>query len=168
MCVRQCVKVVLLRISPSSHLNSHSSHLSGRLLLWINLFPARELLWVQQYSHSSHLYGRLPLWEGLDSNQYSRSSHLYGRSPVWKGLDPNLWPSKSRSMSQSTVFAMTHSMANVKIYKHHFFTFFIFAKVWPVRLKIAARQGQTRTKTDKPIISYRRNLTDLLKKILIE
>ena len=86
---------VLLQISPSSHLNSHSSQLNVRLMPWVSL--ASELLRVQQYSHFEHFYGCLPLWEGFDSNQYLRSSNLYGRSPLWECFDSIIWPSESWS-----------------------------------------------------------------------
>ena len=40
-------------------------------------------------------------------------------------------------------------MANVKIYQRHFFTFFIFANVRPVLMKV--KLTQTHTETGKPI-----------------
>ena len=42
-----------------------------------------------------------------------------------------------------------HSMANVKIYKRHFFTFFIFAEIRPVRTKVTDRQTNKQTDTQK-------------------
>ena len=77
------------KISPSSHFNSHSSHLSGHLLLLADPHLARELLWVQQYSHSLHFHGLLPVWEGLESKlwkvgkghgvQFSQWTTFYGK-----------------------------------------------------------------------------------------
>ena len=37
----------LLQRSSSTHLNVHSSHLNGRLLIGVRLCPAKELLLVQ-------------------------------------------------------------------------------------------------------------------------
>ena len=37
----------LLQKSSSTHLNVHSSHLNGRLLLWVSLCQAIEILRVQ-------------------------------------------------------------------------------------------------------------------------
>ena len=121
---------------PSSHLNLHSSHMIGHLLLWVSLCLATELLRVQKYVHSSHLYGRSLLWKGLDSNQYSDSSHLYGfhqgrkvvllqispsshlnlhsshlyeRSPLWEGPDSNHYCNPSHFCGRLLVWEGLHS-----------------------------------------------------------
>ena len=117
-------RVVLLQIAPSSHSNSHSSHFSGRLLIWVSLCLARELLCIQQYSHSSQLNGRSPLWEGINSND---------------------WPSKIGQGHRVQFSQWRVSKANVKIYKCQFFTFlYIFAKLWSVRT-----MQHTYTQTDR-------------------
>ena len=115
--------------SPSSDLNSHSSHLNGRLLQCVSLCLARELLGVQQYSHYSHLYGRSPprgtvsiristrtryTCMGFAAVRRARFKHFFAFvTSAWalttaeEGLDSILWPSKSRLKSRSTIFAMT-------------------------------------------------------------
>ena len=71
------------------------------------------------------------------------------------------------------VLQLHHSMANVKIYKSNFFTFFIFAKVWPMRKIVTHTQTHTQTHTHTHRLThrhrngrargYRRNLADLPK-----
>ena len=117
-------RFVLLQISPSSYLNSHSSQLNGRLLLWASLFLANELLWVQQNSHSSQLHG----W-----------------SPLWEGVDLNLRPSKSRSRSRSTTFTTMSLVGKRNNLQKTFFRFLIFVKVWHGRTIVTPRQTDRQT-----------------------
>ena len=76
---------ILLQILPSSHLNSQSSHLNGRLLLWV------ACVWLGSYSECSSTCTR-HTWMGVYC--YEKVSIL------------NLCPSKSKLKSQSTFFAM--------------------------------------------------------------
>ena len=77
----------------------------------------------------------------------SCSSHLNGRLPLWEGLDSNLWPSEVGHGHEVQFSQWYHSMADVKLYKHNFFTFSIFTKVWPVRTIV--------TYTDKHVCTHK-------------
>ena len=46
-----------------------------------------------------------------------------------------------------TLRVMSQQIANVKIYKRHYFTFFIFAKIGPVRKIVTNTHTHTHTQT---------------------
>ena len=87
--------------------------------------------------------GRSPLCESLDSNHYSRMS------PLWECLDSNIGPSKSISRSRRTIFTITPFVG--KCQNLHTSIFLIFAKVWPVLMKVADTHTHRHTQTYKPI-----------------
>ena len=88
----------------------------------------------------------MTLFDGKCQNVQMILTHFCASSYHFRDMKMlNIIPSKSRSRSRSTIFAMTPFDRKFQSLKTSFFTYSIFAKVWPVHTIVTFSQTQKRT-----------------------